>query len=101
MNFFVIGDEDTVLGFKLVGVQGRVAANAFEAREALKVAASTEGIGIIIITERVASWIRKEVDEYVYKAAVPLVMEIPDRKGPLKTRKTVSDLVREAVGIKI
>lgn len=101
MRFFVIGDKDTVLGFKLVGVEGRIVTNAFEAREALKVAASTEDVGIIVITERTAHWIRDDVDEYVYETATPLVIEIPDRKGALEDRKTISDLVKEAVGIKI
>ena len=34
MKYFVIGDEDTVLGFSLVGVFGMQATNAEQARQA-------------------------------------------------------------------
>lgn len=101
MKFFVIGDRDTILGFKLAGVEGRAVTGAFEAREALKVATSTEGVGIIIITERIADLIREEVDKYIYGTTVPLVIEIPDRQGSLEGKKSISELVKEAVGMKI
>jgi len=35
MDFYVIGDEDTVLGFRYAGIAGRVVENAEEAAEAL------------------------------------------------------------------
>lgn len=101
MKFFVIGDEDTVLGFRLVGVQGRAVKTALESREALKVATSTPDVGIIIITERIAQHIREDVDKYIYETTTPLVIEIPDREGPLPERKTVPELIREAVGIRV
>jgi len=101
MNFFCIGDEDTVLGFRLAGVEGRVAETITESREALKVATSMSDVGIIIITERVAQQIRTDVDKYVYGTDFPLIIEIPDRAGPLPERKPIPELVKQAVGVKI
>ena len=43
MGYFVIGDDETVTGFRLAGVEGRAARTPPETREALKVAAATEG----------------------------------------------------------
>ncbi len=101
MKFFVIGDEDTVLGFKLVDVEGRVVETVSESREAFKVATSIPEVGIIIITEKIAKQIKTEIEKYIYETNFPLVIEIPDRTGPLPKKKSVSELVKSAVGIKI
>ena len=99
MQFFVIGDEETVLGFSLVGVQGRVVTSSDETREALKEAFQTDGLGIIILPERVAESVRAEVNQYLYKTNFPLIIEIPDRLGPMEGRGSVRDMIRSAVGV--
>ncbi len=101
MKFFVIGDEDTVLGFRYAGVDGRVARNGAEARRALDAASSDSELGAIVITERVANMARDAVDAMRSGRAVPVLVEIPDRDGPLPDKKTLADLIREAVGIRI
>ena len=101
MRFYVIGDEDTVLGFKLTGVDGVVVQNSEEAREALEKAFQMEDLGVIIIPERIATGIRHIVDQYVYKTTFPLIIEIPDRLGPLPGRGSIRDLVRAAVGVSL
>ncbi len=99
MQFFVIGDEETVLGFSLVGVSGRVVTSPDETRDALKEAFQAEGLGIIILSERVAETIRAEVNQYLYKTSFPLIIEIPDRLGPMEGRGSVRDMIRSAVGV--
>ena len=74
MKYYVIGDEDAVLGFGMVGVRGRRARNASEAAEAFREALSDREIGIILITERIAELIRPQVDRYVFSEGFP-----PDR----------------------
>ncbi len=101
MKFFCLGDEDTVLGFRLVGLEGRAVKSAAEAREAFAVATATQDVGIILMTERAARLIREEVEDYIYNSDFPLVLEIPDSRGPLPDRKSISDLIKEAVGISI
>ena len=101
MNLFCIGDENTVLGFGLVGVEGRVVKTERQAREAFKVATSTPDVGIIIITERIAERLREEVNKSIYELNFPLVIEIPDMQGPLPERKSILQLVRTAVGVRI
>lgn len=101
MKFFVIGDEDTVLGFRLAGIEGEVVQNPEEAGEALERAFLSEGLGVIIIPERVAATIRREVERFVYKTTFPLIIEIPDRLGPMEDRGSVRDLIRAAVGVRL
>ncbi len=101
MQFFVIADEHTVTGFKLVGLEGEIVETADEAREALERAFSSSDIGIIIITERIAAKIRREMEEYVFGHNFPLIIEIPDRTGPMEGRLSIRELVRSAVGVNV
>lgn len=101
MKFFVIADEHTVTGFKLVGLDGEVVESAEEASEALEKAFDSEDIGIIIITEKIAASIREEIDEFIFGRSFPLIIEIPDREGPMEGRTSIREMVRSAVGVKI
>ena len=101
MSFFVIGDEDTLLGFSLVGVPGKAVDNAEEAREAFRQAVSERSAKILVVTEKVAEMIRTEVQQQIFRLTFPLVVEIPDRGGPLPGKKSVSELITEAIGIRI
>ena len=101
MKFFVIGDEDTVLGFRYAGIHGTTAHTAGEVSAALDQGAADRDVGAIIITERAASLAQDRVDEMHAESVRPVLVEIPDRHGALPGRKTLTDLIREAVGIRI
>lgn len=101
MQFYVIGDESTVMGFGLAGVVGEAVETADEAREALKKAFASPDIGIIIITEKIAAELREEMEDYVFGRSFPLVIEIPDRTGPMPDRVSIRQMVRAAVGINV
>ena len=51
MRFYCIGDQDTVAGFRFAGVEGQVVESPAEARQALRAAAATADIGVIIIPQ--------------------------------------------------
>lgn len=101
MTYFVIGDQDTVLGFGLVGVDGVSVAGPDEARAAFDRALQSREIGIVVITETVAEMIRSVVDRYVFTEDFPLIVEIPDRTGPLPDRPDMRSLVNQAIGINL
>ncbi len=101
MRYTIIGDEDTVLGFGIVGVAGRVVANADEALKAFQDTIKDKEVAIVIMTERTADMIRSIVNEYVFKVSFPLIVEIPDRHGPKKSGIGIREMVNAAIGIKI
>ncbi|MBN1464749.1 V-type ATP synthase subunit F [candidate division KSB1 bacterium] len=101
MKYFVIGDEDTVLGFGLVGVKGFAVKNQTEAENSLKEALKDAEIGIIIITEKVAEWIRPQVDAYLFTYNFPLIVEIQDRGGRMAGKSGIHQMVNEAIGVKL
>jgi len=100
MRYFVIGDEDSVLGFSLVGTQGMVATNVAEAQNALEKALEHKEYGIIIITENVADMIRAQVDRYLFSETFPLIVEIPNRFSEGGS-KDLKKLVNEAIGVSL
>ena len=101
MNYFIIGDEDSVLGFGMVGVPGSIANNKDEAERAFKDALENKETGIIIITERLADLIRPLVDRYIFSEQFPLILEIPDRIGRIEGKPGLREMVNAAIGVKL
>ena len=101
MRYFVIGDEDTVLGFGLVGVSGQIVTDSDEARDAFHAVIGDGETGIVIITEAVAGTIRELVDTYVFTEDFPLILEIPDRRGHDEQRPSLREVVNQAIGISV
>lgn len=99
MKYYVIADEDTVLGFSLVGLSGQAVHNGDEARDAWSRALEDDQNAVIIITESVADMIRGTVDRYLFSESFPLVVEIPDPGK--KSSRDLRRLVNEAVGVSI
>lgn len=102
MKFFLVGDKETVLGFSLAGVEGVAAESDSEVLAALQQAARRSDIGIFLITERLAERVRPFLDKMLLrKKKCTLILEIPDRLGPLPERRSVEDFALSALGIKV
>ena len=101
MKYAIIGDEDTVLGFGIVGVTGYVATDTEETRRAFSTILEDKDTAIVIITERLADKIRALVDKYLFTVGFPLIVEIPDRLGPKAGGSDIREMVNAAIGIKL
>jgi len=110
MEYFVIGEREIILAFRLVGVQGSVVANRTEALDSFNriigrggtfSVPSSERPKILILTESVSAMIEDEVISWQKCAEYPLIVEIPGIQGRLEGKKSLSDAIREAVGIQV
>jgi len=101
VDYFVIGDEDTVLGFRYAGVEGRVARTSDEARAALAERVEGGGTGIVILTDEIANVIQDEVNRLRFEGGGPLVVQIPGPEGPLPERPDLPAIIQDALGIRI
>ncbi len=99
MKYFVLGDRDTVLGFRLVGIEGRVCVKQTEAQEEVDKLLAQKEYGIIIVTESVGKMI--DVEKYNYGFDFPLIIDIPDRTGPSTEKVSIEEIIKKAVGISI
>ncbi len=111
MEYFVIGERELVLAFMLAGVKGQVANNRKEALDAfnlmtgqsssVEAPSSQDRPKVLILTEDVSDMLSAEVSQWQMKAMAPLIVEIPGLHGHLEGRKTLTDAIREAVGIQV
>ncbi len=101
MRFFCIGDEDTVRGFALAGVDGEAVATPEQAAVALGRAVARAELGVVVITDRVAAGIRRQVEAHRLTRERPILVEIPGPGGVLPGRKSLRELVQEAVGMRL
>lgn len=101
MKYFVIGDEDLLLGMTMVGVKGALARNAKEAEEAFKLALSDKNNAIILISEKSASHIRNLINDYMFKNKLPLICEIEGSDGSDENKPSLRDLANKAIGVKL
>lgn len=101
MQYFCIGDPHMVTGLRLAGVTGVVAHTAHEAREAFRDATQMPGVGVVLVSESLAVMIREDVEKFQGTAHVPLIQEIPTRDGAQPGRKSLAQIVRQAVGVQV
>ncbi len=96
----VIGDRESILGFKAVGLDVFPIDDPDEAKKTLKRIAK-EDFAIIYITEQLYQYMMDEVDEYT-DSRLPAIIPIPGKDGTLGIGMTsVKKSVERAVGADI
>jgi V/A-type H+-transporting ATPase subunit F len=98
----VIGDIDTVTGFKLGGVKkGYDVENDKEAEDALDELIEKD-VSVIIITEKVADNIREYINKRIGSSALPMVIEIPDKSGSSdRGSDPMGELIKRVIGVEM
>ena len=93
-----MGDADSVLGFRALGVETVVPRNADEARKQFARLVK-EKTAIIMITEDMIDHLQDQIDETVHMA-IPSVVVLPGIKGTQKRGEdTIRELIIRAVGV--
>jgi len=96
----VMGDRDSVMGFKVLGLDVFPVTDPEEGRKTLHRLAK-EPYAIIYITEQLASRIREEVSRYKDQLT-PAIILIPGKEGSLGIGMAkVSESVERAIGANI
>ncbi|MCQ2547684.1 MAG: V-type ATP synthase subunit F [Clostridia bacterium] len=96
----VIGDRDSVLGFKALGLEVFPVHNEEEAKHTLRELADNE-YAIIYIVEDLAVALEKEIDKYK-DSRLPAIIPIPGKDGASgRGMDSVKKSVERAVGADI
>lgn len=101
MKCYCIGDEDTVRGFRLAGIDGWVVTSPDAAREALRSIQERGDGGLLILTHTAAGWVRESLRVLRLQFDQPLVLEIPGPDGGTASPDELGTLVRSAVGLRL
>ncbi len=100
MRLQVIGHQDAVWGFALVGVPGRIVKTVEDFHAALDAVLADTTVGIIMVTDDVAGLARERV-ESLKAQPVPLLIEIPGPAGPQPDTPSVSAMLQQITGVKL
>lgn len=96
----VVGDKDSILAFKALGVDVFPVLTKEEARKAVDSLASNK-YGIIFITEQIAEVIEDTIERY-NRELVPAVILIPNNQGSLGIGlNKIDEYVEKAIGSNI
>jgi len=103
MNFFVLGDEDVILGFRFAGIDGKIATDTQDIlTEFNNIINGVYGdIGVLLITEKTGILIEDKIMEWQISGEYPLIVEIPDLDGHIEGKKTMLESIREAIGLHV
>jgi len=98
----VIGDIDTVTGFKLGGVKkGYEVKTDKDAENALDELIDTNA-SVIIITEKIADNIREYINKRIGSSVLPMVIEIPDKSGSSdRDNDPIGELIKRVIGVEM
>lgn len=96
----VVGDKDSILAFKALGIDAFPVIDKDEARKTVDRIASN-GYGIIFITEQMASLIPETIERY-NNQIIPSIILIPSNQGTLNIgMDKINKNVEKAVGTNI
>jgi V/A-type H+/Na+-transporting ATPase subunit F len=96
----VVGDKDSVLAFKTIGIDVYPVIEPDEARKTIDRMAM-EKYAVIFVTEQVAKDIDETIERY-NKETLPAVILIPSNQGSLNIgMQRIKDNVEKAVGVNI
>lgn len=118
MNYYIIGEREIVLAFGLAGIKGQAVVTKDEALKAFNhatgqdklsvsetvqssVPVETERIKVLILTEDVSLLLEDEILKWQMGGKFPLIVEIPCLQGNIEGKKTLTDSIREAIGIQV
>jgi V/A-type H+-transporting ATPase subunit F len=85
---------------RLAGIPGRLAHTREETAAALDEAAADTNVGVVLITEKLATKFNDLTEPMKGRRGRPLLIEIPDRHGSGRAKDSITRYVREAIGVR-
>lgn len=101
MKFYLLSDDpDAIIGLRLAGVEGKLIENGENAVSEIESISQNSEIGMILITPGVSAMCADLLTE-LKKKNQPIIVEIPDSNPLHNQSDSVTDYIRNAIGIKI
>jgi len=96
----VVGDKDSILAFKALGIDVYPVIEVEEAKKAIDKMASSN-YAVIFVTEQIAQHLDETIARYS-KQMIPAIILIPSNQGSLNIgMQRIRDNVEKAVGVNI
>jgi V/A-type H+-transporting ATPase subunit F len=102
MKIAGICDKDTAVGLRLAGIQEFFIPDKDNPRKTWQEFSERDDLGVVFITEKIAEEMSKDLKEFRIKNILPIIVEIPDKKGHMKEHMDyISHLIKKAVGVEV
>jgi V/A-type H+-transporting ATPase subunit F len=102
MKFFLLTDNiDTLMGMRLVGIEGVVIHERYEVIRELDNIVNNKDYAILLITTKLVNLCPDVISELKLRLSKPLIVEIPDRHGSADIGKSIDKYVSDAIGVKL
>lgn len=98
--YLLSGDEDTVTGMRLAGIEGTVVRSRDELLERAQQAMNDPDIGVLLVTNTVGKLYADSIMQ-IKKNAKILVTQIPDMLNPSAVGDSITGYVRNAIGVNV
>ena len=100
MRFYLLSDNvDTLIGLRLAGID--VVHEKEEVIKRLRSLCEERDIAVVLMTEKLIKLCPDFVFDIKLNRKQPLIVEIPDRHGAGRTGDTITQYIRDAIGIKL
>lgn len=102
MRYYLISDTaEALTGLRLAGVTGELVKSPAEASEAVDRVCADESVAVLLLTVGAAAMIQETVDRLKLAGHRPLVTVIPTPGEKGRGTNAMTELIREAIGVKI
>ncbi len=99
-KIIVVGDADTVLGFRLAGVsQAHAVSDAEGAEAGVGEALARSDAGILIITQEALNSLSAKTRKELSLVAKPAVVEVPGKRAADQGGESLAALIKKAMGV--
>lgn len=98
----VVGDVDTVTGFRLAGVEEAVSTYGRDANAVVSEMLEKKGIGMLVVTVDCVDELNAKVKRVLTESVKPVVVVVPSRREVMERGgESVAAMLKKAIGIDI
>ncbi|MGC9005645.1 MAG: V-type ATP synthase subunit F [Candidatus Micrarchaeia archaeon] len=97
----VYGHGPTVLGFRLMGIEGEVVEETKELEKKIEDAITNENIGIVLVEQNLFNRVDWRLKKRIENIASPVILPVAGAKGEEKEEESLDMLIKKALGFEL
>ncbi|MFA5105899.1 MAG: V-type ATP synthase subunit F [Candidatus Micrarchaeia archaeon] len=94
----IVGDSTFASGFRLAGIENCYIVEGAGIEEKVSSLLSDPSYGIVVVSDRAMEGFDWRLKKRIESAAKPVVVAIPDRRGPVEQSESLAKLIKRAIG---